>query len=579
MSHRANRRRLKALTALVAVAPFAAATVAPGFLHAQPQSPSPSGAINPFGLPRPSAPPKPSAPPSHARKTHKSPGQREKTERAARAREELEKERHGQVGTWGYNSDGGYTSVAFPFWRSTKTKSGGPKGGPRGEADILVKYWSPPLPGHGFYGDVTVKRTGPSPGSFKAHVLVDGKEIDSFTVEKETKRSLTTLFGKDLGGLVKAHNVRVTADIGGKSYDIFDFDLEGTAEALEKMKIAPDKSWARMPNPMTHPPKELAKEASKDQGAAPGCPPGGAASIKLPPKPKRKEVKLGSWTVEFFGSGAYAELSPEKVKIKLGGKLDGEDKVGGTAEVRIAYYATPGLRHGFNAYMAVGPVGKFDSFEAHLLADGKELGSHNIPSGNYYNWDLKEVFGDDLGRAAKVRNLRVTADIDGKSYDIFEADLEGTADLIKQMKARSDAYYAPYAEKAACEGPKPSSPKTAHKHQDPNCFITTACCEMVGLDDDCFELTTLRAFRDRVLAPTADGRRDIRLYYALAPLVLDEMRRRGEQPRLLHLYFSHILPCALGAKLGLVALPHRLYRDMMQRLVRRYQPDQLALIG
>ena len=38
------------------------------------------------------------------------------------------------------------------------------------------------------------------------------------------------------------------------------------------------------------------------------------------------------------------------------------------------------------------------------------------------------------------------------------------------------------------------------------CFITTACCEALGLDDDCFELRTLRRYRDQVLAKTA-GRR------------------------------------------------------------------------
>ena len=31
------------------------------------------------------------------------------------------------------------------------------------------------------------------------------------------------------------------------------------------------------------------------------------------------------------------------------------------------------------------------------------------------------------------------------------------------------------------------------------CFLTTACCEVLGLSDDCFELRTLRRYRDRVL--------------------------------------------------------------------------------
>ena len=37
------------------------------------------------------------------------------------------------------------------------------------------------------------------------------------------------------------------------------------------------------------------------------------------------------------------------------------------------------------------------------------------------------------------------------------------------------------------------------------CFITTACCDVLGLDDDCFELRTLRRYRDDVLAKQPGG--------------------------------------------------------------------------
>ena len=38
------------------------------------------------------------------------------------------------------------------------------------------------------------------------------------------------------------------------------------------------------------------------------------------------------------------------------------------------------------------------------------------------------------------------------------------------------------------------------------CFITSACCEVLGLDEDCFELRALRRYRDRVLASRPGGR-------------------------------------------------------------------------
>ncbi len=46
------------------------------------------------------------------------------------------------------------------------------------------------------------------------------------------------------------------------------------------------------------------------------------------------------------------------------------------------------------------------------------------------------------------------------------------------------------------------------------CFITTACCEVLGLDDDCFELRTLRRYRDQVLAARPGGDADIARYYS-----------------------------------------------------------------
>ena len=108
------------------------------------------------------------------------------------------------------------------------------------------------------------------------------------------------------------------------------------------------------------------------------------------------------------------------------------------------------------------------------------------------------------------------------------------------------------------------------KQCEGDCFLTTACCELIGLDGDCFELRTLRAFRDGPLAATPGGKEDIALYYHRAPLILAEMSRRGDSRRLLQLYATHILPSVLAATLRLDGLARALYTDMMARLERRY---------
>lgn len=58
------------------------------------------------------------------------------------------------------------------------------------------------------------------------------------------------------------------------------------------------------------------------------------------------------------------------------------------------------------------------------------------------------------------------------------------------------------------------------------CFLTTAACEHRGLPDDCFELSTMRGFRDRVLLKTTAGQTMVQHYYDTAPLLVPLMQDR-----------------------------------------------------
>ena len=98
------------------------------------------------------------------------------------------------------------------------------------------------------------------------------------------------------------------------------------------------------------------------------------------------------------------------------------------------------------------------------------------------------------------------------------------------------------------------------------CFLTTACCEEIGLADDCFELTALRRFRDRVLMKTAHGAREVEQYYDIAPRILDRLRSSGQQAVLVRFYATHILPCAILAELGFNKLTMILYRDLISKI-------------
>lgn len=99
------------------------------------------------------------------------------------------------------------------------------------------------------------------------------------------------------------------------------------------------------------------------------------------------------------------------------------------------------------------------------------------------------------------------------------------------------------------------------------CFITTAAVGAVGLSDDCWELATLRRFRDTVLLPDADGRQLVADYYRLAPAVVERVNRRPDALSVwLKTYWLGIVPCAVFAKIGCNRLAVSRYRALTQRL-------------
>jgi hypothetical protein len=101
------------------------------------------------------------------------------------------------------------------------------------------------------------------------------------------------------------------------------------------------------------------------------------------------------------------------------------------------------------------------------------------------------------------------------------------------------------------------------------CFFTTAAVETLGLGDDCWELRTLRRFRDGPLARTPEGRRLTASYYARAPRLVAAVNRRTDAARVwLGVYWTYVVPCALLARTGLngIAVVH--YRRLFAYLER-----------
>jgi hypothetical protein len=170
---------------------------------------------------------------------------------------------------------------------------------------------------------------------------------------------------------------------------------------------------------------------------------------------------------------------------------------------------------------------------------------------------------------AAARELEVILSSDGKTLTLLKARISDPAGhisaMIREVAEQDGLASLSSGNPAAGKGKK-------------SCFLTTACCAEVGLADDCFELTALRRYRDRVLAVSPGGAAEIELYYALAPVLLSGLQRKPSKRDLLRLYYTHILPCALLAMCGLNGAAHRRYVDMMVRLCGRLAPAYLPLV-
>ncbi|MEM9458844.1 MAG: DUF4157 domain-containing protein [Myxococcota bacterium] len=106
------------------------------------------------------------------------------------------------------------------------------------------------------------------------------------------------------------------------------------------------------------------------------------------------------------------------------------------------------------------------------------------------------------------------------------------------------------------------------------CFLSSACVQAHGLPDDCFELTTLRRFRDGYLQSLPTGPATIEQYNDLAPRILDGIDRCPDaDARLEALYDELVAPCV---RLIVSEQPHaalELYEAQVRALEHRYLRD------
>lgn len=114
-------------------------------------------------------------------------------------------------------------------------------------------------------------------------------------------------------------------------------------------------------------------------------------------------------------------------------------------------------------------------------------------------------------------------------------------------------------------------PRYKDRDSSGGCFLTSACTEARGLPDDCYELITLRAFRDGYLKALPQGQMDICQYYHTAPAIVAKIHTLPNSKEIFdRIYTELVLPCVELIENSKNEDAYAKYRDYIKLLQGQY---------
>lgn len=102
------------------------------------------------------------------------------------------------------------------------------------------------------------------------------------------------------------------------------------------------------------------------------------------------------------------------------------------------------------------------------------------------------------------------------------------------------------------------------------CYLTTACVEAMLLSDDCYELQTLRRFRDSYIAQKPNGLAMIGRYYETAPNIIIAINSTGDGRDILKGLFKKIEEVVTMIDNQKLEDAYQLYCELSIKLEQQY---------
>jgi len=112
--------------------------------------------------------------------------------------------------------------------------------------------------------------------------------------------------------------------------------------------------------------------------------------------------------------------------------------------------------------------------------------------------------------------------------------------------------------------------KTTKKQVNDGCYFTTACTEFYGLPDDCYQLQTLRQFRDIYMSNDQKDIELVKLYYKVAPSIVRKIKLTGNSFNEFEMIFKHVNDACSLIELDKITQAKELYIEMVNGLIKKY---------
>ena len=103
------------------------------------------------------------------------------------------------------------------------------------------------------------------------------------------------------------------------------------------------------------------------------------------------------------------------------------------------------------------------------------------------------------------------------------------------------------------------------------CYITTAVCEHQNKPDDCYELTSLRNYRDNYMMKTEEGKSLVEEYYNIAPAIVLMINMQPDANKIYQKIQEHYInPCISFIENEENEKCQGLYTEMVRSLQKKY---------